>query len=104
MLILSFLCISDNRILSIVQRNKTCNDVGKMTIDIEEDCKELLPFAKSYHKNVTTFKLEQETAYEKYPSGCYIHNNKSLYFNPHKIGKRQANSQPICKESKIINS
>ena len=75
-----------------------------MTVDIEEDCKALLPFAKSFYETVNKFFVESEKNYEKYPSGCYIHTTytgyESLYFNPHKIGKRNLYSRPICKESK----
>ena len=96
----SVLFNAENDMLAIISTNKTCDDSGKAVIDSLEDCKLLLPYATSYNRNVTTFKEEAKKYQEKYPRGCYIYDQKTLYFNPHETGKRNKHSQPICKKSK----
>ena len=80
-----------------------CDDFNQGTIDNLEDCKSLLKskYVTSFSKKVIKFKEESKKDQKNYPRGCYIYQNKTLYFNPHEKGKRSNTSHPVCKESKI---
>ena len=96
--------LAKNRVnVNVLANNTICDDSDQGTIDNQEDCRSLLKstYVTSFNNNVAKFKVESKKDQKNYPRGCYIYQNKTLYFNPHEKGKRSKSSNPVCKESKI---
>ena len=87
--------------------NGLCNDTGQKVVDNLKDCKDAVSFVTSTYSSVTELKRMSN---EGYPRGCFLlsnygwlWNDRYLFFNTHKLGNREANSQQLCKPSKINN-
>ena len=106
-----FNLIIDSNIIRWSEYDELCHDQGEGAIDNLEDCNDAISFVNETYGNwVTITKAIVVNKYDR-PRGCSIWYEtwwydcvtncvRSLYFNQHKTGKKNANSRQLCDRGK----
>ena len=69
----------------------TCSDAGKLLLGHEKECRGVAELI-----GADKFEIIKGSGIASFPRGCYLHTNKTVYWNPHETGEKNDLAQAIC--------
>ena len=80
----------------LMHKNQLCNEVGANLVTDLNLCKAAVENIKNYMPDID---FGSKSRSSRYPQGCYLHNNKYVYLNPHQDGSKSYKAKQICRKS-----
>ena len=80
----------------ILNKNQLCNEVDANLVTDLNLCKAAVENIKHYMPDID---FGHQSSSWKYPKGCYLYTDNTVYFNPHERGRKSSNARQICIKS-----
>ena len=68
-----------------------CSDIGKLLLGNEKECRGVAGLV-----GAVEFEIITGSGIASFPSGCFMHTNKTVFWNPHETGRKNDLAQAIC--------
>ena len=68
-----------------------CSDIGKLLLGNEKECRGVAGLIGAVEFDIIT-----GSGNASFPRGCFMHTNKTVFWNPHETGRKNDLAQAIC--------